>query len=1044
MDRSPRTLAWWTLAFGLCTVAVWSACSSAPRADPEALFAEAEELRLAYEKGASERAIEKYRDARAAWIRDGERARAATASRMLGATHEQLGLLGEALSDYLEAASICRESCAPLIESAIHSNIGITQARLAHTEETFGSAIQDCQRALSLARRAGGLREEARALTCAGEAEYHRGNLDQALALYGQAKPIWESVAGPHGLAETLFYEGTVRTELSQFAEAKEKLEGALSLWTASNDERGEAMALVALGRLEHRQGKYQNALNDFRQALERLEPSGDLVWEASGLFGIGNVYFDMGNAARALSYLEAGLESIQKTGLHTAMWDFLLVVGSVHLNLEHPSEALKRFREALALAERMKSDRWQAWSLHQMSLAHQSLGEPEESLKCLDRALVLQRSAGDARLEALIHTGFGKTYELLGSQTRAAESFGRALELSQASKDRMGEATALFGMARVAERGNDLDAARDYLERSLEVTESLRADVESRELRTSYFASIDRVHELYVDVLMRLSEMRPREGLAAAAFGASERARARSLLESLTEAGVDIRVGVDPHLLEREAALKRRLEASFQQRTRSQGSNDERNLDALDSEIQDLQAKYDLVLAEIRSKSPLYSALTRPEPLGLEEVRGQLLDDDTLLLEYALGERRSFLWAVSKDDYASFELSPRADIEREAERLYELLTARARLGAESLEERNRRLEKADQDYWEAGARLSRILLGPVEGRIAGKKIVVVADGALQHLPFGALPFPGREDDVVPMIVAHEIVNIPSASALAVLRKETRGRERPKGTVAVFADPVFAADDPRLAARKEVAPRSGARETEASSSPEAQALMNQTLRDIGFLRSGDIGVARLEATRKEAAAIVAVAPKATTFEAIDFSATRSAAMSAELGRYRIVHFATHGVSNTDNPTMSGILLSMFDERGREQDGFLRLQDIYDLQLHADLVVLSACNTALGKQIRGEGTVGIVRAFMYAGAERVVATLWKVDDEATRELMSRFYREMFEGHRSPSTALRSAQLAMWRESDWRSPFFWAAFVLQGDWRPPSRQKPPRAN
>jgi CHAT domain-containing protein len=383
-------------------------------------------------------------------------------------------------------------------------------------------------------------------------------------------------------------------------------------------------------------------------------------------------------------------------------------------------------------------------------------------------------------------------------------------------------------------------------------------------------------------------------------------------------------------------------------------------------------------------------------------------------------------------------------DIEGEAERLYELLTARARVGGESLQERNRRLEKADHKYWEASARLSRILLEPVADRIVGKKIVVVADGALQHLPFGALPIPGSAKDVIPMVIAHEIVNLPSASALAVLRQEALGRERPKGTVAVFADPVFAPDDPRLVPQKDVGPRSGARDTGASSSPEAQPFMNQALRDIGFLRSGEIGVARLEATRKEAAAIVALSPKATTFEAMDFSATRSAAMSAKLSQYRIVHFATHGLSNTDNPTMSGILLSMFDERGREQDGFLRLQDIYDLHLPADLVVLSACNTALGKQIRGEGTVGIVRAFMYAGAERVVATLWKVDDEATRELMSRFYREMFEGHRSPSAALRSAQVAMWRETDWRSPFFWAAFVLQGDWRPPSRQKPARAN
>jgi CHAT domain-containing protein len=283
------------------------------------------------------------------------------------------------------------------------------------------------------------------------------------------------------------------------------------------------------------------------------------------------------------------------------------------------------------------------------------------------------------------------------------------------------------------------------------------------------------------------------------------------------------------------------------------------------------------------------------------------------------------------------------------------------------------------------------------------------------------------------MLAAHEIVSLPSASALAVLRQVTLGREPPKGTVAVFADPVFASDDPRLDARREVGPRRGARDTGARGSSESSSGMSHVLRDIGFLRSGELGIRRLEATRQEAAAIVALAPTGTTLRAMDFDASRSAAMSAVLGQYRIVHFATHGVSNIDHPAMSGILLSMFDDGGRPQDGFLRVRDIYDLDLNADLVVLSACSTALGKQIRGEGTVGIVRAFLYAGAERVVATLWKVDDEATRQLMSRFYREMFESHQTPSAALRSAQLAMWRETEWQSPFFWAAFVLQGEWR-----------
>jgi CHAT domain-containing protein len=156
-------------------------------------------------------------------------------------------------------------------------------------------------------------------------------------------------------------------------------------------------------------------------------------------------------------------------------------------------------------------------------------------------------------------------------------------------------------------------------------------------------------------------------------------------------------------------------------------------------------------------------------------------------------------------------------------------------------------------------------------------------------------------------------------------------------------------------------------------------------------------------------------------------------MSPELAEYRVVHFATHGVLDNENPGLSGLILSLFDERGRPQDGFLRLHDIYSLNLPADLVVLSACDTALGKPLRGEGLMGLVRGFFYAGALRVVASLWKVDDEATGELMSRFYVEMLDEGRSPAAALRQAQLALWRDGRWQDPYYWAAFILQGEWQ-----------
>lgn len=204
-------------------------------------------------------------------------------------------------------------------------------------------------------------------------------------------------------------------------------------------------------------------------------------------------------------------------------------------------------------------------------------------------------------------------------------------------------------------------------------------------------------------------------------------------------------------------------------------------------------------------------------------------------------------------------------------------------------------------------------------------------------------------------------------------------------------------------------------------------------RETGLI-GGDGVFGRLLNTRREATAVLALVPKRERMQALDFEASRTTALRPELGEYRIVHFATHGLLNNIHPELSGIVLSLVDKEGRHHDGFLRLQDIYNLKLPAELVVLSACQTGLGKEIKGEGLIGLARGFMYAGAPRIVASLWKVDDRATGELMKRFYQGLL-GPKALSAAgaIRQAQLSIWKEKQWRAPYYWAAFVLQGEWR-----------
>jgi CHAT domain-containing protein len=248
--------------------------------------------------------------------------------------------------------------------------------------------------------------------------------------------------------------------------------------------------------------------------------------------------------------------------------------------------------------------------------------------------------------------------------------------------------------------------------------------------------------------------------------------------------------------------------------------------------------------------------------------------------------------------------------------------------------------------------------------------------------------------------------------------------------VAVVADPVYDRSDPRLS-------RSSQNSLRPAISRGQQRKVSVALERSWSDVAGDersLRVSRLPLSRREADEIIAAAPRTSRFEALGFRADRATVTDPEFGQYRFVHFATHGILDSRTPGLSGIVLSLFDQRGRPKDGFLRLWDIYNLHLPADLVVLSACQTALGKEVDGEGLVGLTRGFFYAGAERVIASLWKVDDAATAELMSQLYDGILHKGLSPAAALRAAQIALWRQNRWRGdPYFWAAFQLQGEWK-----------
>jgi CHAT domain-containing protein len=318
---------------------------------------------------------------------------------------------------------------------------------------------------------------------------------------------------------------------------------------------------------------------------------------------------------------------------------------------------------------------------------------------------------------------------------------------------------------------------------------------------------------------------------------------------------------------------------------------------------------------------------------------------------------------------------------------------------------------------------------------------MIVADGALHFVPFAALPdrsggASSTNKVARPLIADHEIVNLPSASTLAVVRGEVAGRQSAARSVAVLADPVFMKDDERVKRGRDQdslgdRPRSVTKQRRDESSLDRQ-LVKAAAEDTG-VATEELYVPRLPGTRKEAEQIVAMVPADERRLALDFAASRETATSAELGQYRYVHFSTHGLLNSVHPELSGVVLSLVNERGEAQDGFLRAHELFNLKLPAEVVVLSACQTGIGKNIRGEGLVSLTRGMMYAGAPRVVVSLWGVSDLGTTELMVRFYHGMLKEGIRPAASLRAAQISLMNDKRWASPYYWAPFTLQGEWR-----------
>ncbi len=912
----------------------------------------------------------------------------------------------DAVATHSRAIDLLRQT--PDAQAEVDNLNGLGAAYLLQ-EKKKREAEQSIQRAISLSEGSDYRLGQAQALLTLSEI-HNTYNHDLALETAQRSLTLWQAVDDKPGIARTYAQIGQYYMAQNILPESTHYYEQALSLWRDLNNPSEQAEALINLGYIEHRKGAWSDAISFYTQAQNLLDERTNPEQMGRIASGMGAAFNENGMPEIGLAHFQRALDYYQQARNFGYANYTIRELGATYYLLGKYPEAIAHLQQARALVD---NDTLEAECDEYLGRIYISTGEYGLALQHLQAALPVYTRAFNPREAARVQALLGQIAEHQSRPERARRYYQLALKTFDKLSDRVNQAAVYYALGQLELKKRNYDAAEGYLRQSIDATENIRRVSTNSDLTAAFSATVYERCEKYIECLMRKHEAQPAQGFAVRAFEINESAGARSLAELLRATGTNLVPGLDPQLAERDRSLRQSLRVKEDYRVALLGrAYKKEELDVLEAELAQLEAELKRVTETIRARYPSYEQITQPTTWSLRQIQEEVIaDDQTVLLEYRLGEDKSYVWAVTRNGIASYELPARAQINQAAEKVYKLLATPPR--PDGVDE----LTPAFQE-------LGQMILSPVAAELNKGRIIIVADGALHYIPFQVLPVPSANNEALNDNC--EIVNTPSATILGELQREAAHRQPATKVLAAFGDPVFASN---YSLRKETA---DGEPLVAMQTMESER-WRSALRDIEL--NGDTFdpsvVKQLIYAKRELINLRDVVGEEQTFMATEFAATREQLVNTDLRQYAILHFATHGYLNTKRPENSGLVLSTVNRDGQAQNGFVGLQDIYQLHAPVKLVVLSACQTALGREVRGEGLIGLTRGFMYAGASTVVASLWKVDDEATAELMKRFYNNMLQQGMTPAAALRAAQNSLRQEG--RPPHYWAAFTLQGEYR-----------
>lgn len=884
--------------------------------------------------------------------------------------------------------------------------------------EQYQQGVQAATRATQLPAFSPDIDQQALAWKTLASALAFISRYDASIAASQHALALYRTTGDRYWQGIVLGDVASIYLETGDSTKALEAAQGSLDMAQQLSDDYGVAFTQMTIGEIYQFRGQYQKALSAYYPALDTANRISYPQVEGEVWNDLGQIYSQLGDWERAADAYSNALPILQKDGDGINEIAVLGQLGELALHAGHLRQAREYFRKGLTRAESQKLVREETFLRIGLARTCAQTHCAQDPLKTLSQAGDAARQIHQIDGEATADAAMGDVLAARHNNSGAKHAYLQSAALWRQIPNSSELAAVEAGMARLDDRQGQLLAARLEIYDALRAIEASRAHIDSDALRTSYFTSKRSYYDLAVNVLMQLNRISPQHGYAAEAWTVAERARARTLLDDLQE-GRQQETSVSGRQLQQEDAVLELKIHDTEDRLSRLGSSpsDIARAQQLQQKVHDMLLHADQLEARIRASNPAYHTLVKNGSTSPSEFSHTVLDDKTALLEYWTGNLHSYLWVITDGGMRSFRLPDRASLDALVHSYQQSMLARDRyVGGEDLRERQLRIGQSDTRLSAQSRKLAAILLpGNFSPRI--RRLLIVADGSLLSMPFAALELPHLQTTASRYLIErYDLVYEPSASVATALHAE-RSQSPDSRRIAIFADPVYSDTDARVKI--------------GDTEPVAQASQPSVLRQASIERFS--GLPRLPASRNEAMAMEQIAGAPNTSLFLGFDASPQTVEKIDWKPYLVAHFAAHAIVDTEHPEFSGIVLSMVHRDGAPADGVLWLHDIYRLNIPVSLVTLSGCQTADGKPIPGEGINGLSRAFLYAGARSVIGTLWDAEDSSSSELMQRFYRTFFSKRPAAAAALRDAQLHVLSVADHRAPYYWAGFVLEGDWQ-----------